>query len=219
MDVLVEVHNAEELDRALQLPCELIGVNNRDLKTLAVDIATTEELAARLPPDRMLVSESGLYTPADLARMALVGARCFLVGESLMRQQDVAEATRSLLRTDGGGMTAEPGGSGLTHFDAEGRAVMVDVSAKDETERTATARGSVFMRADTLALIMAGGLKKGDVLSVARLAGIMGAKRTPDLIPLCHPLALTSVKVDRPAIRTPCGGHHRDLQAEGAHRR
>src|SRR4051812_14281578 len=92
----------------------------------------------------------------------------------------------------GGGMT----GQGFTHFDAEGRAVMVDVSAKDETERTATARGSVFMQADTLALIMAGGLKKGDVLSVARLAGIMGAKRTPDLIPLCHPLALTSVKVD-----------------------
>jgi indole-3-glycerol phosphate synthase len=97
MDVLVEVHNAEELDRALQLPCELIGVNNRNLKTLAVDIVTTEELAARLPSDRMLVSESGLYTPADLARMARVGARCFLVGESLMRQQDVAEATRSLL--------------------------------------------------------------------------------------------------------------------------
>jgi indole-3-glycerol phosphate synthase len=97
MDVLVEVHNAEELDRALQLPCELIGVNNRNLKTLAVDIVTTEKLAARLPSDRMLVSESGLYTPADLARMARVGARCFLVGESLMRQQDVAEATRSLL--------------------------------------------------------------------------------------------------------------------------
>jgi indole-3-glycerol phosphate synthase len=97
MDVLVEVHNAEELDHALQLPCELIGVNNRNLKTLAVDIVMTEELAARLPSDRMLVSESGLYTPADLARMARVGARCFLVGESLMRQQDVAEATRSLL--------------------------------------------------------------------------------------------------------------------------
>ena len=64
---------------------------------MAVDIATTEELAARLPADRMLVSESGLYTPADLARMAQVGASCFLVGESLMRQQDVAEATRSLL--------------------------------------------------------------------------------------------------------------------------
>ncbi|HEY0838099.1 MAG TPA: cyclic pyranopterin monophosphate synthase MoaC [Azospirillum sp.] len=86
--------------------------------------------------------------------------------------------------------------TGFTHFDSEGRAVMVDVSDKDETERTATARGSVIMQPQTLALIMAGGVKKGDVLSVARLAGIMGAKRTPDLIPLCHPLALTSVKVD-----------------------
>lgn len=85
---------------------------------------------------------------------------------------------------------------GFTHFDAEGRAVMVDVSDKDETERTATAAGSVFMAAETLALILSGGVKKGDVLSVARLAGIMAAKRTPDLIPLCHPLALTSVKVD-----------------------
>lgn len=86
--------------------------------------------------------------------------------------------------------------SGFTHFDAEGRAVMVDVSDKAETERTATAAGSVLMQPDTLALILAGGVKKGDVLSVARLAGIMGAKRTPDLIPLCHPLALTSVKVE-----------------------
>ena len=84
----------------------------------------------------------------------------------------------------------------FTHFDAEGRAVMVDVSAKDETERVATARGSVLMQPETLALIQAGGVKKGDVLSVAQLAGIMGAKHTPDLIPLCHPLALTSVTVD-----------------------
>ncbi len=84
----------------------------------------------------------------------------------------------------------------LTHFDAEGKAAMVDVSDKDVTERTATARGSVIMRPETLALITGGEVKKGDVLSVARLAGIMGAKRTPDLIPLCHPLALTSVKVD-----------------------
>jgi cyclic pyranopterin phosphate synthase len=84
----------------------------------------------------------------------------------------------------------------LTHFDREGRAVMVDVSAKAETERSATAKGAVLMQPETLALITAGGVKKGDVLSVARLAGIMGAKRTPDLIPLCHPLALSSVKVD-----------------------
>ncbi len=84
----------------------------------------------------------------------------------------------------------------FTHFDAEGKAVMVDVSDKDITERSATAKGSVIMQPETAAMIRDGGVKKGDVLSVARLAGIMGAKRTPDLIPLCHPLALTSVKVD-----------------------
>lgn len=86
--------------------------------------------------------------------------------------------------------------SGFTHFDEQGKAVMVDVSAKDETERVATAIGSITMQPETLALILEGGVKKGDVLSVARLAGIMGAKRTPDLIPLCHPLALTSVTVE-----------------------
>ena len=86
--------------------------------------------------------------------------------------------------------------SRLTHFDAEGKAAMVDVGDKDVTERSATAKGSIYMQPETIALITSGGVKKGDVLSVARLAGIMGAKRTPDLIPLCHPLALTSVSVD-----------------------
>ena len=86
--------------------------------------------------------------------------------------------------------------SRLTHFDAEGNARMVDVSEKAETERVAVARGAVVMAPETLALIRAGNVKKGDVLSVAQLAGIMGAKRTPDLIPLCHPLALSSVKVE-----------------------
>jgi cyclic pyranopterin monophosphate synthase len=86
--------------------------------------------------------------------------------------------------------------SDLTHFDAEGRAVMVDVSGKDETERVAVAAGTVKMRPETLDLIQRGGVKKGDVLAVARLAGIMAAKRTPDLIPLCHPLPLASVTVD-----------------------
>ena len=84
----------------------------------------------------------------------------------------------------------------FTHFDAEGKAVMVDVGGKDITERTATAEGSVLMKPETLKLIQDGGHKKGDVLGVARLAGKMAAKRTPDLIPLCHPLALTSVQVD-----------------------
>jgi cyclic pyranopterin phosphate synthase len=90
--------------------------------------------------------------------------------------------------------------SELTHFDAEGRAHMVDVGAKEVTERTATAAGTVTMAPETLALVMGGGIKKGDVLSVARLAGIMAAKRTPDLVPLCHPLALTSVAVDLVAV-------------------
>jgi len=97
MDVLVEVHNAAELARALKLKSRLLGVNNRDLTTLTVDLATTEVLAAQAPPGTTLVSESGLYTPGDLARMAATGARCFLVGESLMRQDDVAAATRALL--------------------------------------------------------------------------------------------------------------------------
>ena len=86
--------------------------------------------------------------------------------------------------------------SGLTHFDADGKAVMVDVSGKPSTTRTAVARGRVVMDAATLATIQAGGIGKGDVLGVARLAGIMGAKRTAELIPLCHPLPLSSVKVD-----------------------
>jgi indole-3-glycerol phosphate synthase len=93
MDVLVEVHDADELRRALHL----IGINNRDLKTLAVDLKTAETLAPRVPSDRILVAESGLAAPADLARMARAGTRCFLIGESLMRQADVAAATRALL--------------------------------------------------------------------------------------------------------------------------
>ena len=84
----------------------------------------------------------------------------------------------------------------FTHFDESGKAHMVDVGDKEITERTATARGSVFAAPETIALIESGGVKKGDVLSVARLAGIMGAKKTPELIPLCHPLALTNVSVD-----------------------
>ena len=97
MDILVEVHDAAELERALKVDADLIGVNNRNLKTLAVDLATTEQLAPMVPKDRLLVAESGLGSPADLARMARVGAQAFLIGESFMRQPDVEAAVRHML--------------------------------------------------------------------------------------------------------------------------
>ena len=97
MDVLAEVHNRAELERAVRLETPLFGNNNRDLKTLKVDLATSEQLVREIGSDRLIVSESGLHGPKDLARMASAGIRCFLVGESLMRQRDVEAATRELL--------------------------------------------------------------------------------------------------------------------------
>ena len=101
MDVLVEVHNEAELDRALQLKSRLIGVNNRDLKTFETTLAVSERLAPRIPRDRIVVGESGILAPTDLVRLARAGISSFLVGESLMRQADVERATRALLDRSG----------------------------------------------------------------------------------------------------------------------
>ena len=168
---------------------QLIGINNRNLKTLKTDLATTAELAPHVPSDRFLVAESGIRSHVDIRRLSDAGARCFLVGESLLRQPDVAAATRTLLDT-------APPPVSLTHFDAQGRAHMVDVGDKPETGRTATARVLVLMQPATRHLVESGTAGKGDVLGVARIAGIMAAKRTSELVPLCHPLPIAAVALE-----------------------
>ena len=184
MASLLEVHDERDLERALKLPSPLLGINNRDLRTFHTDLAVTGRLARQVPPDRVLISESGIFTAEDVAALKPHGVSAILVGESLMRQDDVAAATKELLTPT------------LTHIAPDGSARMVDVSQKASTARVAEAEGFVTMSQAARDAIAAGVLKKGDALGTARLAGIMGAKRTADLIPLCHPLSLSSAGVD-----------------------
>ena len=99
MDVLIEVHTADELERAKQLKSPLLGINNRDLASFETDLGTTKRLARSVPADRLIISESGLATRQDLAQLARYGVRCFLIGETLMREENVTAATRELLRS------------------------------------------------------------------------------------------------------------------------
>ena len=97
MEVLAEAHDEQELERALKLKTRLIGINNRDLHTFATTLEVTERLAPLVPADRLIIAESGLNSPRDLARLSRVGVNAFLIGESLMRQPDVTQATRAIL--------------------------------------------------------------------------------------------------------------------------
>ncbi len=209
MDALVEVHDEAELERALLLDVDLIGINNRNLQTFETNLETTERLAPLVPRGKLIVGESGIHAHSDMARLARCGVKSFLVGESLMRQRDVERATRALLDPAAVGEPARPVDrptpARLSHLNAAGEAHMVDVSEKADTARSATAEGFVAMTATTLRLVEEGTAKKGDVLATARIAGIMAAKRTHELIPLCHPLALSKVSVELEPSQQPAG--------------
>ncbi len=253
MDVIAEVHDKDELDRAIALDCRLIGINNRDLKTFETTLETTERLAPRVPHDRIVIAESGIATPCRPAAACQSrrprlprrrksdapggrgggDARAAWVGGCVMgptlatitnqfpsplwggvrgggnpRQQTSCNPPLPNPPPQGGRETRADRASPMTklsHLNHKGEARMVDVTDKAVTQRSARAEGFIAMAPATLALIETGEAKKGDVLAAARIAGIMAAKKTHELIPLCHPLAISKATVDFETSQEPAG--------------
>ena len=213
LDVLAEVHDGAELDRALRLG----GADDRHQQPQSEDArdrsrARPKRWPRRCRPTASSSPRAGSADSEDLDRLAAAGARCFLVGETLMREPDVTAATRTPA-------APRPPMPAFTHLDAEGRARMVDVSDKAETDRVAIAGARVVMRPETLERIRSGDVAKGDVLAVARLAGIMAAKRTAGADPAVPP-ARPDLGRGRSRMRARAlgGRDHRDLQIARPHR-
>ena len=199
LDVLVEVHDEAELQRALELETQLLGINNRDLRSFETKLETCERLAEKFPPDRIVVAESGIATMTT-------ACACTSPASTLSRRRKPDAAERrdggdagSALRRERRALTRRrakrTADDEQAHPSRRSRRSPYGRCLRETGDRSSRARrGPRGHAPETLALALSGNAKKGDVFAAARIAGIMAAKKTADLIPLCHPLALTKVR-------------------------